>query len=97
MRRDLVTAAGSEDPLFFTLAPIPGRRPLGVASYMRITPEHGVIEIGNIWFGPALQHTSAATRRSTCSLGTLSMISATAAWSRSATRSTLPPDVPLSG
>ena len=28
---------------------------------MRITPEFGVIEIGNIWFGPTLQRTAAAT------------------------------------
>ncbi len=28
---------------------------------MRITPEHGVIEIGHIWFGTALQRTPAAT------------------------------------
>ena len=28
---------------------------------MRITPEHGVIEIGNIWFGPELKRTIAAT------------------------------------
>jgi RimJ/RimL family protein N-acetyltransferase len=28
---------------------------------MRIVPEHGVIEIGHIWFAPALQHTRRAT------------------------------------
>jgi RimJ/RimL family protein N-acetyltransferase len=28
---------------------------------MRITPQFGVIEIGGIWFGPALQRTTAAT------------------------------------
>ncbi len=61
MRRDLTAAASSEDPLFFTLVPIPGERPLGVASYLRITPEHGAIEIGHIWFGPPLQRTIAAT------------------------------------
>jgi RimJ/RimL family protein N-acetyltransferase len=32
-----------------------------VASYLRITPEHGVIEIGHIWFGTILQRTTAAT------------------------------------
>jgi RimJ/RimL family protein N-acetyltransferase len=61
MRSDLTVAATSEDPLFFTLIPVITRRPLGVASYLRITPDHGVIEIGNIWFGPALQRTVAAT------------------------------------
>jgi RimJ/RimL family protein N-acetyltransferase len=28
---------------------------------MRITPDHGVIEIGHIWFAPALQRTRQAT------------------------------------
>jgi RimJ/RimL family protein N-acetyltransferase len=32
-----------------------------MASYLRITPEHGVIEIGHIWFGLALQRTREAT------------------------------------
>ena len=36
-------------------------RPLGLTSYLRITPEFGVIEIGHIWFGAPLQRTTAAT------------------------------------
>ena len=36
-------------------------QPLGIVSYLSIVPEHGVIEIGNIWFGPELQRTPAAT------------------------------------
>ncbi len=51
----------SEDPLFFTLLPLPGGQPAGVASYLRMTPEHGVIEIGHIWFGASLRRTTAAT------------------------------------
>jgi RimJ/RimL family protein N-acetyltransferase len=51
----------SEDPLFFTLAKLPGEHPTGIASYLRITPEHGVIEIGYIWFGATLQRTTAAS------------------------------------
>src|SRR2546423_9706071 len=61
LRRRLAWAAGSDDPLFFTIARLPDERPLGVASYLRITPEFGVIEIGHIWFGPPLQRTAAAT------------------------------------
>ena len=38
-----------------------GGAPLGLASYQRITPEFGVIEIGHIWFGVPLQRTTAAT------------------------------------
>jgi RimJ/RimL family protein N-acetyltransferase len=54
-------AANSEDPLYFTLAPLPDERQLGIASYLRITPEFGVIEIGHILFGRPLQRTTAAT------------------------------------
>jgi RimJ/RimL family protein N-acetyltransferase len=54
-------ASRSKDPLYFALVPLPGERPLGIASYLRITPEVGVIEIGHIWFAPALQRTTAAT------------------------------------
>ena len=61
LREMLVWAESSDDPLYFTLAGLPGERPLGIASYLRITPEFGVIEIGHIWFGPALQRTTAAT------------------------------------
>ncbi|HEX8075206.1 MAG TPA: GNAT family protein [Thermoleophilaceae bacterium] len=61
MRRALARAARSEDPLFHTVVGLPEGRPLGIASYLRITPAFGVIEIGHIWFGPPLQRTSAAT------------------------------------
>ena len=57
----LVGAEGSSDPLFFTLVGLPDEQPLGMASYLRIEPEHGSIEIGNIWFGTPLQRTTAAT------------------------------------
>lgn len=33
----------------------------GIASYLRINPAHGVIEVGHICFAPALQATAAAT------------------------------------
>ena len=36
-------------------------RAVGVASYMRIVPEHGCIEVGHINFSPALQRTPIAT------------------------------------
>ncbi len=61
MRRSLVQAQISEDPLYFTLVMLPDERPAGVASYLRITPQFGVIEIGNIWFGTSMQRTAAAT------------------------------------
>src|SRR6266511_4267818 len=57
----LAWAESSEDPLFFTLVKLPEERPLGLASYLRIKPEFGVIEIGHIWFGVPLQRSTAAT------------------------------------
>jgi RimJ/RimL family protein N-acetyltransferase len=60
-RERLEFEAHSEDPIYFTVAGLPHERPLGRASYLRITPEHGVIEIGHIWFGPPLKRTVGAT------------------------------------
>jgi RimJ/RimL family protein N-acetyltransferase len=58
-RASLEAAAPLEDPLRLTI--VQHGRPEGMASYMRIKPEHGVIEIGSIWFGTPLQRTTAAT------------------------------------
>lgn len=51
----------SEDPLFFAIVDERSGAAQGVASYLRIEPEMGVIEIGHIWFGAALQRTRGAT------------------------------------
>jgi RimJ/RimL family protein N-acetyltransferase len=41
---------------------VPGPHPAaGYASYMRIEPAHGVVEVGNILLSPSLQRTTAAT------------------------------------
>jgi RimJ/RimL family protein N-acetyltransferase len=61
MRQLLDWAESSEDPLFFALVRLADERPAGLASYLRVTPELGVIEIGHIWFGVSLQRTTAAT------------------------------------
>jgi len=53
--------AKSKDPLFFTLRDHASDRHLGMASYLNIVPAHGSIEIGHIWFAPALQRSPAAT------------------------------------
>jgi RimJ/RimL family protein N-acetyltransferase len=57
----LERASKSLDPLYFTLVRSRPERPAGMASYLRAEPAFGVIEIGNIWFGPSLQRTTAAT------------------------------------
>lgn len=57
----VAVAAASEDPLFFAVIDAATGRVLGRQALMRIDPGHGVIEIGNIMWGPALQRTRMAT------------------------------------
>ena len=61
MRAHLAVQAASADPLFFAIVDAASGRACGVASYLRIEPAHGCIEIGHIWFGAGLQRTAAAT------------------------------------
>lgn len=51
----------TEDPLFFTVIDAVNGKAVGVASYLRIDPANGVIEVGHIAYSPALQRTRAAT------------------------------------
>jgi RimJ/RimL family protein N-acetyltransferase len=57
----LAPRQASEDPLFFTILDATTDRAIGLASYLRIDPPHGVIEVGHIAFSPLLQRTPAAT------------------------------------
>ena len=57
----LVQKAASQDPLFFTIVDKASRRPVGLASYLRIDPVNRVIEVGHILFTPALQRTAGGT------------------------------------
>ena len=52
---------GGEDPLFYAIQSRESGHFGGVASFLRITPEVGVIEVGHINFAPELQRTRAAT------------------------------------
>jgi RimJ/RimL family protein N-acetyltransferase len=61
LRGWLAARTASPDPLFLTIVDTASGRAAGVASYLRIEPEHGCIEIGHIWFGARLQRTPAAT------------------------------------
>jgi RimJ/RimL family protein N-acetyltransferase len=61
LREHLERQAASEDPLFYAVVDAATGRAVGVVTYMRIEPAHGVIEIGHIWFGGPLQRTPAAT------------------------------------
>jgi RimJ/RimL family protein N-acetyltransferase len=48
-----------DDPLFFAV--LAQGQPVGVASYLRIMPSAGSIEVGHLNFSPALQRSAAAT------------------------------------
>lgn len=50
-----------DDPLFFAIIDKASGMAVGSASFMRITPEHGVIEVGTISFSPRLKRTRVAT------------------------------------
>ena len=57
----LEPASASPDPLFFALIDKATGRAEGRQALMRIDPKHGVIEVGNILWGPAIARTRAAT------------------------------------
>lgn len=56
----LTPAAAGTDPMFHTILDASGR-PCGLASYLRIDPGNGVIEVGHINLAPRLQRSVAAT------------------------------------
>jgi RimJ/RimL family protein N-acetyltransferase len=60
-RERLDRQAAGEDPLFHTILDAATGEPLGIASYLRIDPGNGVIEVGHIHYGPGLQRRAAAT------------------------------------
>lgn len=61
LRQTLTWAESAAGHVYFALVPLTEERPHGIASYLRIEPAFGTIEIGHIWFGPQLQRTAAAT------------------------------------
>jgi RimJ/RimL family protein N-acetyltransferase len=54
-------AVASEDPLFFAVIDKASGRIAGRQTLMRIDPANGVIEIGNIYWGPLVSRKPAAT------------------------------------
>jgi len=53
--------AAAADPQFHTVIDLATGKPVGVASYLRIDPGAGSIEVGHIHYSPLLQRTVAAT------------------------------------
>nr|WP_211110373.1 GNAT family protein [Acuticoccus mangrovi] len=57
----LARQAASEDPLFFALVSKDDGKAGGVMSLMRISPEHGVAEVGHICLAPGMRRTPGGT------------------------------------
>ena len=60
-RQWMASARQSEDPLFHAIIDAGTGKPVGIASYMRIEPANGVIEVGHLNYSPLLQRKPAAT------------------------------------
>ena len=61
LARWVMVAASKDDPLMWAVIDKTTGRAEGRQTLMRIVPEHGVIEIGNIYWGPKLARTRVAT------------------------------------
>jgi RimJ/RimL family protein N-acetyltransferase len=61
LRQSIKEKQAATDAVFLAILPAETGTVAGYASYMRMEPAHGVVEVGNILFGPALQRTPAAT------------------------------------
>lgn len=57
----IARAASIPDPLFHAVVDRATGRSEGRQAYLRITPDHGVIEVGHILWGPAIARTRVAT------------------------------------
>jgi RimJ/RimL family protein N-acetyltransferase len=57
----LEDAARGTDPFFHAVVDAESQRAVGVASFLRIDPAAGSIEVGHIAYSPLLQRTAAAT------------------------------------
>lgn len=60
MREWMTGIEDSADPLFFTVLDSSGD-PVGVVSYLNIVPDARRLELGHIWYVPAVQRTRANT------------------------------------
>jgi RimJ/RimL family protein N-acetyltransferase len=58
-REHMATLAATTDPLFLTV--LVDGEPRGVVSYLRTDPPNGVVEIGHIWYAPAVQRSRVTT------------------------------------
>jgi RimJ/RimL family protein N-acetyltransferase len=57
----MASAVRSEDPLFHVIVDTATGKAVGLATYMRLDPRNGVIEVGHLNYSPLLQRKPAAT------------------------------------
>ena len=57
----LESFCSKKDPFFYAIYAKRHKQYCGMASYLRITPEHGSIEVGHINYSPILQNTAEGT------------------------------------
>jgi RimJ/RimL family protein N-acetyltransferase len=60
-RQWMKSACFNGDPFFYAIVDNRSDKAIGVASYLRITPDQGSIEVGHINYSPELQGTASAT------------------------------------
>jgi RimJ/RimL family protein N-acetyltransferase len=58
---DIQAKQNAADRIYYAIVPTETGAAAGFASYLRMEPNHGVIEVGNILMSPVLQRTTAAT------------------------------------
>nr|WP_294528566.1 GNAT family protein [uncultured Rhodopila sp.] len=61
MARQVMDLASRHDPMLWAVRPVSTGVVTGWLALMDIQPANSSIELGNIWFGPAMQRTRAAT------------------------------------
>jgi RimJ/RimL family protein N-acetyltransferase len=61
MRRFVADFASTHDPMAWAVRPIATGVVTGWLTLMDIQPRNSAVELGHIWFGPAMQRTRAAT------------------------------------
>ena len=54
-RQWLTARSVNNDPFSYAILDIKTNLPVGMASYLGINPEHGVIEVGSLFYSPALK------------------------------------------
>ena len=57
----LEATSQGDDPLFYSVIDLKTNKAVGVATYLRINPKDGVIEVGHIHFSPLMQQTPIST------------------------------------